>query len=201
MKSFSFAWLLVALLPSCLLVQPLDEAKPSDDGSGGTSSSAGSNNAGRNSGGGGKGGGAPNAGGAHSGGAPNGADFSLFTGSWTVKSGSIVTDCGTGPMTTMPTTGTIDTVDLGTTSDLILDEGTQCPVSADVTDRTATGQPGQTCDFTDEGSVYHLDIQYFDFIVGSTGRTASSTLTSVVSLTTNGVTATCDSNQTLSYAR
>src|SRR4051794_12424799 len=97
MKAIGGCWLALLVIPGCLLVQPLDEAKPDQQdsaGSGGKASHAGS--AGQHTGGspaaggaGNKAGSGPGAaggsagaahGGASNGGAPSGVDFSLFTG-------------------------------------------------------------------------------------------------------------------------
>jgi len=44
MKARAWAWLVLLLVPGCLLVQPLDEAKPDTGGSSGNSSHAGKGN-------------------------------------------------------------------------------------------------------------------------------------------------------------
>jgi hypothetical protein len=213
-KRLAWCWLAVLVFPGCLLVQPLDEAKPDLDASGGDTASAGKTNGGGGRGGAGPGptagshsggasaaGGAAHAGASATGGAPTGTDFSLFLGAWTVTSGTITTDCGTGPMQTAADVGTKETIGLGTTSDLIVDEGTQCPVLVDVTGTVAFGQDGQTCDFSDASGAYHLEINSYDFAVGSTGTTASAELISTVELTANGTTTTCDSDELLVYKR
>ncbi|MEO6599421.1 MAG: hypothetical protein ABIQ16_06075, partial [Polyangiaceae bacterium] len=97
---------------------------------------------------------------------------------------------------------TMERIDLGTTSDLIADEGTQCPVLFDLQNKVSgVAQPGQTCDFTTTAGTYHLEISTFTFVIASNHETALSHLTGVTSLTTNGVTATCNSEQSLNYTR
>ena len=217
MNALRSTWLMLAAIavaaPGCLLVQPLDDVSADSAGSGG--SGTGKAGAGPSPSGGKAGAGpAPNGGrgGAASGGrggsgptptagAPGQVDFSYFTGIWTVTSGTITTDCGTGPIDTDATPGTTDTIDLGTTSDLIVDKGTKCPVLADVNDLVAIGQDGQSCDFPDTSGMYHLEINAFDFVVDGTHQKASSSLLSVITVTNNGVVTTCDSDQELYYTR
>ncbi len=212
MKLLTFCCLALAIVPGCLLVQPLDD--PKSDSSGGASAHAGSNGAGHTSSGGASGGAGPNGragaggrvgagGAAPSGGAPSGVDFSLFLGKWTLTAGMLTTDCGTGsPTTSSLTPGTYDTVTLGTTSDLIFDATTTCPITADVDDRTATALTGQNCTGTDTDSGNDYDIYYdaFTFVVGASGTTAQGTLelTTVVS-TSDGTTVTCDQHEEITY--
>jgi len=213
---FRWSWVMLGAIavaaPGCLLVQPLDDVSTDSAGSGG--SGAGKAGAGPSPSG-GKGGAGPSASGGKGGGASGGrggagptptggapsVDFSYFTGTWKVTSGTITTDCGTGPIDTAAMPGTTDSLALGTTSDLILDKGTQCPILVDVNDLVATGQDGQTCDFSDASGTYHLEISFFDFIVGDDHMTATSHLTSVITLTSSGVDTVCDSNQELLYTR
>jgi hypothetical protein len=210
--------------PGCLLVQPLDDvndAGSADDSipgkagsgaapSGGRGGSGPTANGGRGGGsgptasggrGGAASGGKAGAGPTPSGGAPNSVDFSYFTGIWTVTSGTITTDCGTGPEETDAMAGTKDKIDLGTTSDLIVDKGTECAILMDVYDLVGVGEDGQSCDFTNDSGSFHVEISSYSFIVDDNHQTASATLTSVITLTKNGVAATCDSNQDLFYTR
>ncbi len=212
MKLLTFWCLALAVVPGCLLVQPLDDAK--SNASGGASAQAGSNGAGHTSSGGASGGSGPNpaagsggrsnaGAGAPQGGAPNGVDFSLFLGKWTITTGTLTTDCGTGtPMTSALTPGTYDTVSLGTTSDLIFDAATTCPIESDVNDRTASVLPGQSCTGTDtdSGNDYEIFYDTFTFVVAGTGTTAQGTLdlTTVVT-NTSGQTITCDQHEDIAY--
>ncbi len=168
---------LLTVLPSCLLVQPLDDAKPADG-------SAGSGNAGT--------------GNAGTGNVPNEVDFSLFTGTWIIKSGEITTTCGAQMTTDQATPGDTSELGLGTTSDLILDPGTLCPILLDVDDRTATSQDGQTCTLTQDGTTFDLSVDYLDFIVTSADTSATSTFYASAT-TTTGVT--CNFDQHLYYER
>lgn len=207
-----WAWLLLALVPGCLLVQPLDEAT-SDDAAGASggngNASAGTGSAGRptSAGGGAPSAGAPSggshAGGAAQGGAPSGVDFSLFIGTWTITSGSTTRDCGTDAPTTEPATvGAQDSFGLGTTSDLILDPGTQCALLVDVDDRVASSEAAQECTFQSEGYTVHVYVDSFEFTVSGDGKTAISRFISTVDVSDgSGASATCDTDQTLHYKR
>jgi hypothetical protein len=215
-RNLSFGWLALAWLPGCLLVQPLDDAKGSangDSGGAGSGAHAGSGGASSNppgsagataSGGSGARGGATGASGAPSaGGPPSGVDFSLFTGTWTVISGTVTTTCDGVKKTTAATVGSTDTIDVGTDSDLIFDANTECPLLADVTDRVATGQPDQTCSFDDPTSGYAYDIGFthFDFKVSGNGQTAIGTTDSAVIVTNpaNNASQTCTSEVIANY--
>jgi hypothetical protein len=202
-------WVLLAAIavaaPGCLLVQPLDDVNSDSAGAGGKAggggkASTGGNTSSAGKGGsgatptGGRGGSAPTAGGP-----PSGVDFSYFVDTWTVTSGTISTDCGTGPTDAPATVGSTDTVTLGTTSDLIVDEGTPCPVLADVNDLVATGQDGQTCDFTDGSNNYQLVIDAFTFVVSGNHLSATSELYGEVTDTVDGIATTCGSHQILHY--
>lgn len=211
--------------PGCLLVQPLDDVKAgsgdeSDAGEVGDAGSSATPSGGRSGSGptpsGGKGGSGPapsgGRGGAPSGGkggsgpvptagSPSGVDFSYFTGLWTITSGTITTDCGAGPTDMPAKVGGQDTFDVGTTSDLILDKGTQCEILVDVADLVAVARDGQSCDLSDGADTYHLDISSFSFIVDDDHQTATSYMTSTITVTSNGVDTTCDSNQELYYSR
>ena len=219
MRTLPFRWLVLAWLPGCLLVQPLDDAKGSaNGGSGGAGSTSHAGSSGTHTGGATASGGGAARGGATgaSGGAPNptggapsagggGVDFSLFTGTWTLVSGTDTTTCSGVKKTTAATPGGTDTFDVGTDSDLIFDADTQCPLLADVTDRLATGQPGQTCSFDDPSNGYSYDIGFthFDFKISANGQTAVSTSDSVVVVTipTSTVPQTCTSELVYNYTR
>jgi hypothetical protein len=223
------AWTFLALLviPGCLLVQPLDQARPEDDGSagsgngnaGGTSkagssgstSNAGSSNAGR---GGGASGGAPSgnagrggaaSGGAASGGAPSGVDLSLFTGYWYVTDGQITTTCDDGSSQTEAIDpGGRDQVGLGTTSDLIFGPGSNCEILADVEDRNASlNSDTLPCSDNDGTYYYYLTIDAFHFNVSGDGETAEAGMITTV-LTTDAddnLLATCEVQQTWNSER
>lgn len=184
---------LLTVLPSCLLVQPLDDAKPADGSAG--SGAAGSGNAGTGNAGSGNAAGSNNAG---TGNVPNEVDFSLFTGTWIIKSGEITTTCGAQMTTDQATPGDTSELGLGTTSDLILDPGTLCPILLDVDDRTATSQDGQTCTLTQDGTTFDLSVDYIDFIITSADTSATSTFYASAT-TTTGVT--CNFDQHLYYER
>jgi hypothetical protein len=207
-KTTAWGWLALLLIPGCLLVQPLDQARPDDDGSagesgesgdsgnssgapskagsGGGTSKAGSGNAG---GGGSPNGGAPSGnagdGGSPSGGMPGG-DFSLFTGTWTVTSGESTTLCeGTEPIIEEIEPGGEDEVGLGTASDLIFNPGSSCEILADVDDRYATlNSDTAPCSDTDGTYNYYWTIDAFHFNVSGDGQTAESGMITTV-LTTD----------------
>lgn len=201
------------LVPGCLLVQPLDEAKTDAEASAGnaaagaSSSHAGSGTGGRSptgSGGAHAAGDGPIAAGAPSGGAPSGVDFSLFTGTWNITSGSKTSHCGTdAPETVAIDAGGVDTFSLGTTSDLVLDADTTCPILVDVNDRIATGQDAQYCNYTgSDGYDYNVFFQTYSFEVLADGS-ADSTLSTVAMITDPATknTATCTADATFKYSR
>jgi hypothetical protein len=198
------------LIPGCVLVQPLDEAKPDNDGSGaggphagsgngnsGGPSKAGSGNAGR--------GGGSSAGGAPNGGAPSGDDFSLFTGSWYVSGGTITTRCeGETPMTSSATLGGEVQVGLGTTSDLIFDPGTNCEILADVDERSASlNWDTLPCTENDGTYNYYLDTEYLDFTVSDDDQSATASIITSVTTTDadDNLLLTCEVEQSLEYER
>lgn len=199
--------LALALVPGCLLIQPLDDAKSDASGKGGAGSLAGSGNAGRAAtpGGGSPSGGAMARAGAPNGGAPNTVDFSFFTGVWTLTSGSIISNCDGTVMTTAVTPGGQEIFAPGTTSDLVLDPASECPLLADVNDRVATGQAEQSCSYIDSSNGHYVDVFVvsYDFTVAGNGRTATALLVNSITLTDpiSGDSQTCDTDQTLYYKR
>jgi len=220
-KTTAWSWLGLLLIPGCLLVQPLDEAKPEDGGSAGNGSGGGPSKAGSSgstskagSGNAGRGGGAPNGGatsgnagrgGGANGGAANGVDFSLFTGTWTVTSGETTTFCdGVDPTTEEVTPGGKDTVGLGTTSDLIFGPGSNCEILADVDDRNASlNSDTKPCSETDGTYNYYLTVDAFHFTVSGDGQTAEAGMITTV-LTTDAndnLLLSCEVQTTWSYER
>jgi hypothetical protein len=214
-KTTALRWLALLLIPGCILVQPLDAAKPDDDdsgasggpakagsanGSSGAPAKAGAGNAGR-------------AGGATSG-APNGGgsgavDFTLFTGDWTLSGGTITTRCqGAATKTTDADTGGVDTVGLGTDSgapsDLVFGPGSSCEIWADVDDRDAYLNPATpACSDNDGVYQYYLTTDDFDFKVSADDQTATADINTTV-LTTELSTNyqfTCTVEQNLKYQR
>lgn len=181
------AWALVALCaaPGCLLVSPLDDAKPEGSSGGAGRAGSGTGNDTNNAGGGNVGGG-------------DGVDFSLFTGDWITKSGTITTVCGGQSNVSDATVGEVTNIGLGTTSDLIVYPGTDCQILLDVVDRTATSLDGQSCVFTDSGVTYTLQLDYFDFIVTDADTSATTTFYSTTTTSTGLV---CNTDQTLYYER
>ncbi|HEY0468314.1 MAG TPA: hypothetical protein VGC79_29155 [Polyangiaceae bacterium] len=224
MKTTAWRWLILLLIPGCLLVQPLDEAKPDDDdsasaaagkpslaGSAGKASQAGS--AGQHSGGSGPGAGGtgnragsgplPTAGAAN-GGAPSGVDFSLFLGDWTVNGGKNTVSCdGSTPQTSPIAGGDVDNFGLGTISDLIFGPDAECQILADVNDRTASLNPATpNCQTADADYDYVLYVDDFQFVVSRDGKTAKASMTSVVYVyDISGNVSICDSDYTWDYAR
>lgn len=222
---------MLLLIPGCLLVQPLDEAKPDADddsaaapnaGSGNTSgktSHAGnSSSAGRNTGGSGSpaggsanGGSRNNAGsgptppgGSANGGSSSGVDFSLFTGDWTLTSGKNTTTCDAGtPMTEDAEAGIVDMVALGTSTDLIFAPDSECQILADVDDRTASlSQDTQPCSYTTANVDYYATYDSFEFVVSSNGQTAKATIDrSVLATDVNDNLHYCEVTQDLNYKR
>jgi hypothetical protein len=208
-KSSVWPWVLLLLLPGCVLVAPLDEAKPSDGsdagsggrpagtaGSSGSPAKAGSGNAGR-------GGGAPN-GGAANGGAPNGGAFSLFLGTWTIADGKNTTTCDPGTTETSDVEpGLQDTFGRGTITDLIFDPGTACEILADVNDHTAfLNSNTEGCSYSDDTFVYDLYFDAFEFVVSSDGQTAKASMTAYIQATdADNNTSYCQSDTTWNYER
>jgi len=215
MRAAAWGILIWLTLPGCLLVQPLDEAKPEADGgsngkagsgphSGGSGpSAAGSGNqAGSGPAAGGSGPG--DQGGGSNGGGANGPDFSLFTGTWTVKSGETTTSCdGSTPTTTAATPGATDTFGLGTISDLILNPGTACEILADVSDDTASlNLATPECTFSQDGYQYDVLVDSFDFQVDSDGNTATATMsTDTIVTDANDNSSNCTTYSTWDYER
>ena len=216
MKTKAWGWLVLLLIPGCLLVQPLDEAKPDAEGSAGGAgkASAQAGSGGKQAGGSGsgtagsgnRGGSGPvSTGGSANGGAPSGVDFSLFTGTWTSTDGSSTISCDGGTPTTTPVDiGTSDTVELGTVSDLIFGPGNDCEILADVADRVASlNDATAECSFSDADYAYDQTVDSFQFAVSGNGRTAISHLTATVyvyDLVGNPVSV-CDTDTTTEFSR
>jgi len=215
-KAVAWCGLALLVIPGCLLVQPLDEAKPDQDdsaSSGGETSHAGS--AGQHAGGSPAAGGAGNKAGSGSGatsgsasagrgGASSGVDFSLFTGSWTITGGKRVTTCdGSTPQTETVAPGGTDTIGLGTSSDLIFGPGTACEILSDVDDRSATLNSGtSTCAYSDENGEYELSFDSFEFTVSGDGKTAKFDMTTSVLFTDlNDEAHVCSVDSNLDYKR
>ncbi|HKO48464.1 MAG TPA: hypothetical protein VJV79_12110 [Polyangiaceae bacterium] len=201
MKTTAWGWLVLLVMPGCLLLQPLDEVKsdstgnagnPSSAGSSGNSSQAGNGSAGRN-----------NGGGPGNGGAPNGVDFSPFTGTWTVTGGHITTTCGSEMDTTVVDPGGTDTFGLGTISDLIFNPGTACEVLADVSDRTASlNSATPDCSYSDAQFTYDLAFDSFEFELSGDGKTAEATMVAYIWVSDeDGNSSECLSENTWSYKR
>jgi len=214
MKAFAWRWLALLAIPGCVLVQPLDEAKPADSdnaGSGNGSSHAGSSNAGSASGGrsggpakAGSGNAGSSASGGADGGAPSGVDFSLFTGTWTIVDGKNTTTCDSGASKTSNVDpGGQDTFGLGTITDLILDPGTTCEVLADVDDHRAfLNSNTAACSYSDASYDYDLFFDAFEFIVSSDGKTAKASMTAYITATdASGNMSDCKSDTTWNYKR
>lgn len=206
MKASLCSWLVLLVLPGCLLVQPLDDAKPKDENAGGGAHLAGNGpgagGAGNKAGSGpvGNGGSSPDPSGGN-----GGVDFSLFLGGWTLTSAQVTRQCSneTSPTTSPITPGEVDTFVLGTQSDLIFDlEGTDvCDIHANVDDRSAYGTGEQSCtvDETD-GTTTYLAYTYFEFAVSGDGQSAQSTW-DVSFLNDADPTVTCDSEVSARYQR
>ena len=195
MKANAWSWLALLVLPGCLLIQPLDEAKPNDE----TSGNAG---AGQHSGGSGPGkGGAGNKagsgsgaaasggsssvppGGASNGGGSGGSDFSLFLGPWTLISGDVTSKCESeeSARTSRIQPGEVDRFVLGTResqTDLIfeLEDTDVCNIFANVDDRFAYGTGTQACTVSQpDGSKSYFSYDYFEFAVSDDGQSAQMT--------------------------
>lgn len=251
MNGARWSWLLVAAaavtIPSCLLVQPLDDAKSDSADGGGDTSSGGSPSSGGKLGAGGKTGSAgkantgdsgdtgagdagdgPGEGGAgatanggrsgsgatagsgpaNGGGPGSGVDFSLFLGKWYPASGTITTTCTDSGTTTADTpTDYYDLFELGTSSDLLWDTQSSCPLELDVNDRVASidNYPGQTCTITAQTTNYPIAITYetFDFTVSGDGTTASSStvVSEYVTDTDGNYVRTCTQDFELKHSR
>jgi len=173
LKAMSWRWALLAFIPGCVLLQPLDEAKSDNTGgNAGSASHAGNGNAGHPASGGsgpapgaGAGGSGPTPGGGAggSGPAPSGGrggappnpgtggaaptdSLALFTGMWVLTTGSITLNCPGSPATTNPLTeGSAEWMP-GVTSDLVQTAGgTDCELRANISGRVATAEPSQEC--------------------------------------------------------
>jgi|GEM_PF-1324003 len=217
MKLSAWACLGLLALPGCLLIQPLDDAKPKDEG--GSSGKAGqhaggggpsSGGAGNKAGSGPSGGSGPNpSGGADNGGADNGGstggvDFSLFLGEWTLISGTYAKKCSNDTSTTTGTidAGAVDTFVLGTRNDLSFDleDPGVCDIDADVEDRNAYGTGAQSCTVDEaDGSKTYLAYSYFEFAVSDDGQSAISTWD--VSALNDAAEVTCDTEVVTRYQR
>ena len=214
MKTTAWRWLVLLLIPGCILVQPLDEAKPDDDdsvpatsggpskagsgnGSSGGPSKAGSGNAGR--------GGSSAAGAPNGGGGTTGVDFSLFTGNWTLIGGTNTTTCeGEDPVVTDADTGTPLEVVLGTTSDVIFGPRSACPILGDVDDRSAFLNSGTLpCSENDGTYNFYSTTDYFEFAVSDDEQTAGAGISSTVIVTDldDNPVSTCQVEQSLDYKR
>ncbi len=200
MKKAPWCWLLLAALPGCLIAQPLDSAS-GDEGSNAGSGATGDGSS-RS--------GAPNVGGTDgSSGAPaNVDDTAPFLGTWTADSGTLTLTCrGIDPSST-DVTGTQEVWAEGTDTDLV-HPGFQgdCEFTANVSDRTATGLPGQTCtaNGTDSssGDSYSqmLSFDSYEFVVSRDGQTATESFYGTDTYTdlTQNITLTCTFEQTASY--
>jgi hypothetical protein len=216
MKVSAWAWLGLLALPGCLLIQPLDDAKPNQE-SGGSSGKAGQHAGGSGPGAGGAGnkaGSGPSggsdpipAGGTDDSGGTGGVDFSLFLGRWTLISGTYARKCASETTSTTGTInpGEVDTFVPGTEdsqSDLIFDvEGTDvCNVFANVDDRSAYGTGDQACTVDEaDGSTTYLTYNYFEFAVSADGQSALSTWD--VSALNDGTLDSCDSEVAARFQR
>ncbi|HYQ30671.1 MAG TPA: hypothetical protein VER04_25745 [Polyangiaceae bacterium] len=212
MKTSRWGWLALLLLPGCLLVQPLDEAKPASEDNAGSGGKA-SGNAGQHSGGSGAstagtgnraGSGSMPTSGAANGGAGSGVDFSLFTGTWTISAGKGTVTCDEGT----PTTDTVDpggttSVGPGTVSDLIFDPGADCEILADVSNRTASlNSATSECYSSDSTYDYESYVESFEFVVSGDGKTAKATMTSTVYVTdADGAISICETDYSWDYER
>jgi hypothetical protein len=132
-------------------------------------------------------------------------DFSLFTGTWTITSGEITTTCpGEDPITEDIEPGDVDTVGLGTSSDLIFGPGSSCEVLADVDDRSATlNSDTLPCSATDGTNNYYWTIDAFHFNVSGDGLTAEAGMITTVQYTDldDNPLATCEVQQTWTHER
>ncbi|MEO7035806.1 MAG: hypothetical protein ABI548_17860 [Polyangiaceae bacterium] len=216
----SLIWmLLVGALPAvgCVLVQPLESAVSDDNssaaaGSDDSSAAAGSDDssagakgsAGKSSGSSGATGSAGRGSSGSSSGGGTATGNALFIGTWTITSGSTTVDC-TGTPTTDPLTGN-DIWAAGTDSDLVLDPDTSCPIKADITDRTASAQPGFTCTTSgtdSSGSPYTsvLKADDYSFVVSSNGKTATGMLSGTATYTEDGTSVPCTFSEQADYTK
>jgi hypothetical protein len=191
-KFLRWGWLFLAVAPGCLLVQPLDGAASSEGGDD-SSSSAGASAAGSSGSHAGATSnpraGAPGVSGARGvSGAPGasgapavGGKLAPFVGTWTAVSGTLAILCPGVPASTEAVTGT-ETWAPGTVSDLVQPGfEADCDLNANVSARTATALPGQTCteSSTDDTSgdtiTQDFTIESFKFVVSSDGKSATQT--------------------------
>lgn len=216
MKSIPWLWFALTLVPGCLLVQPLDEAKSdaevggaADGASAGRSTVAGSDGAGATHAGGSSG--ASPAGG-RAGSAPNGGGpptvdpSAAFLGIWVLTDGSITLNCGGSPQVSQLTNGSADW-HVGTTSDLVqTSEGTPCELLANVQGRVAAGAPNQQCTesgLDSDGNPYSQDlvIENYAFTINANGVNAKELFSGTDAYTDgiSGVTTNCTFVQTGNY--
>lgn len=213
MKARAFGWLLWALLPGCLFVQPLDEAKSDAEANAGRTSS-GNASAGGASGSGTKpsGGAGPTPAGGRGGSPPGGAGgpaqdpLLAFTGIWVLTDGAITLNCGGTHTTSALSDGSADW-QIGTTSDLVQTaEGASCELRANVSARVAIGDGTQYCTesgLNPQGSPYtqNLSIDNYTFTLSSNGMNAKEAFSGTIDYTdlTTYITSTCDFTQTGNY--
>jgi hypothetical protein len=207
MKNLGWLWLLLAVVPGCVLVQPLDNAAPSSDGGDSSSSHAGSGNAGSSSshagssssGAGGSGG---------SGGSPSSSKLAPFLGTWTATSGTLTLTCpGIAPSNT-DATGS-ETWSPGTASDLVaIGFESTCNFNANVSGKVATGLPRQVCNESSTATngdaiTQSLTFTSLTFVVSADGATATQKFsgTDLYTDTTTAQSLTCTFSETAEYAQ
>jgi len=209
-KATIFCWLLLLSIPGCLLLQPLDDAKPEGSAGGPNGGSAGSGNG--SSGGPSKAGngnaghaGSP-AGGAANGGGPSETDFSLFTGTWFVQAGSTIErSCSDGEDYSSEVDWTTDEFvegGGGSSGDILLNPTTPCALAFDVDDRIAYAQSGQSCTLSDGDSLEQtLEFTSAAFAVDDDESTATASVEVDETISDASGTLYCTAYWTLYYQR
>jgi hypothetical protein len=216
-KTTIFCWLLLLSVPGCLLLQPLDEAKPEVSAGGPNGGSAGGANGGSAGKGNGSSGGPSKAGngsaggdspaaGAANGGGPSETDFSLFTGTWLVQEGSTIErSCSDGEDYSNEVDWTADEFvegGGGSSGDILLNPMTPCALAFDVDDRIAYAQSGQSCTLSDGDSLEQtLEFTSAAFAVDDDESTATASVEVDETISDASGTLYCTAYWTLYYQR
>ena len=131
-------------------------------------------------------------------GADAGKDLQTLIGSWTLGSGTITLNCS-GVITTQPVDGN-EVWQVGTTSDLMQPAGsssTGCALLANVSGKTATALPGQSCN--QKG--VDLTLSTYTFAVGASGTTATESATGTEAVNSGGAGTTCAYSETANFTK
>jgi hypothetical protein len=133
--------------------------------------------------------------------ADGGKDLCAFVGTWTATSGTVALTCAGSPSTSQ-VTGT-DVWQLGTTSDLIqpASSGGGCALLADVSGKTATALPNQSCSMSMGSETVNLTISTYTFVLGSGDTTATEMASGTGIASSSGVSETCTYTEMATYTK